>query len=169
MASMEDILKKFPMDEERQQRLYDLQTECAICWETQDHWPVGVMHRYMWHDGKIWATCSGKRHRVPALRRNPKSCVIITGLGTELGPVDTTVTIKTTAVVHTDQETRDWFFPAMAKRLRPESKEAQEELVKNFDTPTRVILELTPHKYITYDGRKLAAAMAADQEKASTS
>jgi hypothetical protein len=129
MASMEDILKKFPMDEERQQRLYDLQTECAICWETQDHWPVGVMHRYMWHDGKIWATCSGKRHRVPALRRNPKSCVIITGLGTELGPIDT-----------------------------------QEELVKNFDTPNRVILELTPHKYITYDGRKLAAAMAAGEE-----
>ncbi|MBT4494766.1 MAG: hypothetical protein HOC70_16095 [Gammaproteobacteria bacterium] len=160
MASMEDILKKFPLDEDRLQRLYELQTECAIVWETEDHWPVGVMHRYLWRDGKMWATCSGLRHRVKALQRNPKSSVIITGLGTELGPVDTTVTIKTTAVIHSDRETKDWFYLAMGERMNPNSQERAVALANNFDTPNRIVLELTPHKIISYDGRKLAAAMA---------
>ena len=52
--------------------LFDKQTECALCWSTADGWPVGVMHRYVWRDGKFWITTMGHRKRVPALRKRNK-------------------------------------------------------------------------------------------------
>ena len=40
----------------------------------------------------------------------------------------------------------------MAKRLRPGNEAAQALLAANFDTPNRIVLEMTPHKLISYDG-----------------
>ena len=149
----------YPMDEEKRERLYALQTECAICWTTKDGWPIGVIHHYLWRDGKIWATCASQRKRVPALRRNPKSCVIISAQGTALGG-NQTVTLKTRCRVREDRETKDWFYPALAGRLTGGGEQGRDLMVRMLDTPRRVILELTPEKYISYDGTKLAAAVS---------
>jgi len=156
-ASFEEV-SNYPIDPEKMKELFALQTECAICWSTSDGWPIGVIHRFVWRDEKIWATCSGQRKRVPALRRNPKSCVIVSSEGTKLGS-DQTVTMKTTCRVHEDRETKDWFYPALAKRLTRTPDQA-EFMVKMFDTPRRVVLELTPVKFISYAGTTLAAAVA---------
>jgi hypothetical protein len=63
-------------------------------------------------------------------------------------------------VIHSDRETKDWFYLAMGERMNPKSPERALALANNFDTPNRIVLELTPHKIISYDGRKLAATMA---------
>ena len=126
-----------------------------------DGWPVGVTHRYIWARGRIWVTTSSQRHRVTALRGRPKSCVIISGDGTELGP-DRTLTLKTRCTVHDDRETLDWFYRAFAKALHPTDESAQQAMVDMFDTPRRVVLELEPVKAISYDGMKLAMAIASE-------
>ena len=158
MASLEEV-SEYTLDDADRDRLFALQRVCAVCWTTRDGWPVGVTHRYVWAKGRIWVTTSGQRHRVRALRDRPKSCVIVSGDGTELGP-DKTITLKTTCTVHDDRDTLEWFFDAFAAALHPGNAEAQRALRAMLDTPRRVVLELEPVQAISYDGAKLAAAIA---------
>ena len=44
----------YPLDEAKIERLCQLQSECAVLWTTSDHWPVGVMHRFVYADGKFF-------------------------------------------------------------------------------------------------------------------
>jgi hypothetical protein len=157
MASLEEV-SGYPLDDEQCEKLFSLQRLCVVCWSTSDGWPVGVNHRYIWAKGKVWVTTSAQRHRVKALRSRPKSCVIISGDGTEMGP-DCTLTLKTTCVVHEDRETLDWFLDAFVKAVNPDNEAAQQGMIAMMDTPRRVVLELTPEKWISYDGMKLAMAI----------
>jgi hypothetical protein len=158
MASLEEV-SDYPLSQERREQLFAAQRVCSICWTTSEGWPVGVTHRYVWHDEKIWATTSRQRHRVAALRQRPESCVIISGDGTELGP-DCTLTFKTTCRIHEDRETIDWFLNIFALALHPDSPEAQTMTRQMLDSPRRVVLELTPVKTISYDGALLSQAIA---------
>jgi general stress protein 26 len=158
MASLEEV-SAYALDEADREKLFALQRVCAVCWSTSDGWPVGVTHRYLWERGRVWVTTSVQRHRVAALRRRPQSCVIISGDGTELGP-DRTLTLKTTCTVHDDRPTLEWFYEAFPKALHPGDERAQKGLAAMLDSPRRVVLELTPVKTISYDGTKLAAAIA---------
>ncbi len=158
MASLEEV-SAYTLDEADREKLFALQRICAVCWTTRDGWPVGVTHRYVWERGRIWVTTSGQRHRVAALRERPQSCVIVSGDGTEIGP-DRTITLKTTCTIHDDRATLEWFFDAFSKALHPEDEGARRGLAAMLDTPRRVVLELAPVKMISYDGLKLAAAIA---------
>jgi general stress protein 26 len=158
MASLEEV-SNYPLDDEQRERLFALQRMCVVCWSTSDGWPVGVTHRYLWKDGRIWVTTSSQRHRVTALRSRPKSCVVISGDGTEMG-ADCTLTLKTTCVVHDDRKTLEWFLDAFVEALHPGNAAAQQGMKTMMDTPRRVVLELEPQKWISYDGMKLAAAIA---------
>jgi general stress protein 26 len=158
MASLEEV-SQYTLDEHDRDRLFALQRVCAVCWTTTDGWPVGVTHRYIWARERIWVTTSAQRHRVRALRRRPQSCVIISGDGTELGP-DRSITLKTTCTVHDDRETLEWFYQAFSEALHPDDVAPQQGLRAMLDTPRRVVLELVPVKTISYDGMKLANAIA---------
>ena len=164
MASLEEV-SEYPLDESTREQLLAIQRVCAVCWTTSDGWPVGVTHRYLWARNRIWVTTSAQRHRVIALRRRPKSSVIISGDGTELGP-DRTLTFKTSCEIHEDRETLEWFYAAFAKALNPDNEAAQQALSAMLDTPRRVVLELTPVKIISYDGQKLTNAIARDRSVA---
>lgn len=157
MASLEEV-SAYGLDESDRERLFALQRVCSVCWTTQEGWPVGVTHRYIWSDGKIWVTTSAQRHRVRALEKRPQSCVIISGDGTELGP-DRTLTLKTLCTIHDDRPTLEWFYGAFAKALHPASVRWQQSLIEMLDTPRRVVLALTPVKAISYDGSKLDRAI----------
>jgi general stress protein 26 len=157
MASLEEV-SQYSLDEDLRDRLFAEQRVCAVCWTTSDGWPVGVTHRYIWERGRIWVTTSSQRHRVKALRQRPRSCVIISGDGTELGP-DRTLTLKTRCTIHDDRETLEWFYAAFAKALHPANEAAQQSMIDMFDTPRRVVLELEPVKAISYDGMKLNKAI----------
>ncbi len=162
MASLEEVAD-YPLDDATREELFATQRVCSVCWSTKDGWPVGVTHRYIWARDRIWVTTSGQRARVSALRARPKSCVIISGDGTALGP-DRTITLKTMCTVHDDRETLEWYFETFASALHPDNERARNGLIDMLDTPRRVVLELEPVKSISYDGERLARQVAADRE-----
>ena len=135
----------------------EAQRECVFNWATRDGWPVGVIMSHVWKDGRVWLTAGAHRHRIDAVRRNPKVSVVVTSTGTELGP-GKTVTIKGRCIVHEDRETKDWFYRALA--YKGLSGEAAEAFIKRLDSPLRVVLEVVPEKWITFDGAKFAADTA---------
>jgi hypothetical protein len=147
------------ISDEKRERLYEAQTECCVNWTNREGWPVGVLHRYVWHEERFWISCMGYRKRVPALRARPESSIVISSEGTWLGG-DVTTTTKTLATVHDldaddARELKAWFFPMLAARLRRGDAEANAEFVRRIDTPGRVIIELVPQQWITYDGTLL--------------
>ena len=145
------------VDAAKRDQLYEAQTECVVSWTNGDGWPVGVMHRFVWHDDRFWVTCTPDRVRVNALRARPQSCVIVSSEGTWLGS-DVTTTAKTLATIHDDDAVRAWFYPALAQRRRATS-EGRDEFLRRLDTPGRVVIELVPVGWITYDGVRLESSL----------
>jgi len=144
------------VDPEKQARLYEAQTECAVLWTNREGWPVGVLHRFVWHEDSFWVTCAPQRKRVAALRARPQSSVIVSSEGTWLGG-DITTTAKTMATVHDHDDVRRWFYPALAERQREELD--RPEFLRRIDTPGRVVVQLEPVEWITYDGVRLESAL----------
>ena len=145
----------YGLDADAQTDLLERQRECVLNWSTRDGWPVGVIHSFLWSKGRFWLTVGAHRHRVAAIRRDPRVSVVVTSTGTDLGP-GKTVTAKGRCVIHEDRETKDWFYPAFSAQLNPNEKTA-EAFQKRLDSPLRVILEVVPEKWITYDGAKMFA------------
>lgn len=155
-----DDVSVYPLDQDKIDRLLQLQSECSVLWTTKDGWPVGVMHRFVYRDGKFWVTCARQRKRVPALKKRNKSAVIVSSEGTPLGR-DQTLTVKCKATVHDDNPAvKGWFYHALAMKLNNGNEQAAAAFEQFLDTPTRVIIELEPTKWITYDGKKVAAHVA---------
>jgi len=141
----------------RRQALLARTEECAVVWSTRDGWPVGVQHLYIWRDERFWVTCTGARKRVPALRARPQSSVIVAFEGEQ------TLTAKTLATVHDHGSAHhDWFYAALAEQALPSQPPAirdagAEAWIERLDTPDRVVIELVPQKWISFDGRKVKA------------
>jgi hypothetical protein len=152
-----DDVSVYPVDEALRERLFERQTECAVVWSTSDGWPVGVLHRFVWRGGRFWVCTMGHRKRVPALRTRPKSSVIVSGENVEPGWRDFTVTAKTLAVVHQAEAVGDWFYPALADRMTGGNPDRSRAFQQRLASPGRVVIELVPQDWITYDGAKVAA------------
>ncbi len=144
----------YTLDDEDREKLLRGNAECSFNWSTRDGWPLGVIMSYIWHDGRVWLTAGAHRHRISAVRRDPRVSIVITSTGTKLGP-GRSITIKGRCVIHEDQETKDWFYPAFSLRLQRDEKAAK-EFAEFLDSPMRVVLEVIPEKWITYDGVKMA-------------
>ena len=162
MDKLEDFddVSLYGISPERRETLLARQHECAVNWTTSDGWPVGVMHIYVWRDGSFWVTCMPERKRVPALRARPRSSVIVAF------PGEQTVTAKTLATVHEHgSEHHDWFYRALAKKVMPGQPEnvralGEEAWIERLDSPGRVVIQLVPRKWISFDGRKVGAHAA---------
>ena len=148
----------YNLDPEVQEKLLSIQRECVFNWVTREGWPVGVIMSCLWRDGRLWLTAGAHRHRIAAVRREPRVSVVVTSTGTELGP-GKTVTLKGRCIVHEDRATKDWFYREFAAHLNPDPARA-EAFCKMLDSPLRVVLEVVPEKYITYDGAKMFAHTA---------
>lgn len=143
----------YHLDPPVQEELLSTQRECVFNWSTRDGWPMGVIMSCLWRDGRMWLTAGANRHRIAALRRRPQCSVVVTSTGTHLGP-GKTVTIKGRAAIREDPETKAWFYPAFASHLYPEAGRA-EAFCRMLDSPMRVVVEVEPVKFITYDGVKM--------------
>jgi len=148
----------YRLDPGTQEKLLSTHRECVFNWSTQDGWPMGVIMSYLWKDGRFWLTAGAHRHRISAVRRDPRVSVVVTSTGTELGP-GKTVTAKGRCVIHEDRETKDWFYKEFAEHLYGGPEHA-EPFRERLDSPLRVVLEVIPEKYITYDGAKMFAHTA---------
>ena len=149
----------FGLDQSDEERLLAAHNECTFIWSNKEGWPVGVIMSYVWRDGKFWLTASSQRARISAVRRDPRVSIVVTSTGSPL-PRNKTVTYKGTCRVLDDDETKAWFYPALASALRPDPL-GQEVFVKFLDSPRRVILEVEPTQRIAYDGAKMGRATAA--------
>jgi hypothetical protein len=58
-------------------------------------------------------------------------------------------------VLHDDDETKAWFYPALAARVRPESAERQAAFVAHLDSPNRLIVEIIPDGRIGFDAEQM--------------
>jgi len=154
-AENHEVVSIYSLDDELREAILLEQKECVLNWCTQDEWPMGVIHSYIWRRGSIWITAAAHRHRVSALRRNPKTSVIITSKGTSFD-AGKSITVKGRAKIHEDRDLKMWFYPELAGALRstPDEVKAFEEML---DSPLRIVIEVVPEKWITYDGAKMRA------------
>ena len=105
------------------------------------------------------------RHRVSAIRRDPRCSVVVSGVAAPDGP-NGAITFKGRAIIHDDEETKKWFYPALAygpyRRagkqgdMTPEEIEQADAFVERLDSPLRVIIEIVPEKWIMLDSDKMA-------------
>ena len=156
----------YPFSDERREELLTKARECVFNWTTRDGWAVGVIHAFVWRDGRGWITCGVHRHRVSAIRRDPRCSLVISGIAAPDGP-NGAITIKGRAIIHDDEETKTWFYPALAQgpygsagangNLTPEQKAGADAFEERLDSPLRVIIEIVPEKWITLDSDKMAA------------
>ena len=144
----------YPVDDDVREQLLSIQIECIFNWSTKDGWPMGVVMSCYWKHGRLWLTTGAQRHRVSAIRRDSRCSVVVTSTGTALGP-GKAVTIKGRCVVHEDRETKDWFYPEFAAHLSPHDPKNADEFRERLDSPLRVVIEVIPEKYITYDAMKM--------------
>ena len=158
-----DDVSSYTLDDADEQALVAAQNECTFMWSTKEGWPVGVIMSYVFHDGCFWLSVSTNRVRVKAVERDPRVSVTITSKGSGIESARA-VTYKGMCKVLSDQETIDWFLPALAKRLRPGDEDAQALFYDLNNTPNRRVLRITPVKTIGFDGDKMAAATAAAAE-----
>ena len=143
----------YALDDAQREELLRSHAECTFNWATRDGWPMGVIMSYLWKDGRFWLTAGAHRHRVEAVRRDPRVSVVVTSTGTKLA-AGKSITAKGRCRVHEDAETKAWFYPEFARHLHPDEKRAR-AFEKNLDSPLRIVLEVVPEKWITYDGVKM--------------
>ena len=107
----------------------------------------------VWKDERFWLTAGAHRHRIEAVRRDPRVSIVVTSTGTKLG-AGKSITVKGRASVHEDAATKTWFYPEFARHLYPKP-DAALSFAKFLDSPLRIVLEVVPEKWITYDGTKM--------------
>lgn len=154
-------LKPFALGEAETEALLLAQNECTFCWGTKDGSPMGVIMAYVWQDGRVWLTATRQRARIPALRKRPGCAVVVTSIGST-EPAGRTVTIKGKCNIHEDDETKGWFYPALAAKVVPTEGPARDAFCKHLDSPLRVVMEVVPEKWITCDAAKMMGASFAE-------
>lgn len=136
-------------------RLLGAQTECVVSWIDGKGRPVSAVQTYLWEQDALWVTSYRERPRVKALKVNAQSAVCVSSAGTDL-PVQQMASARTLAVVHTDDSTGGWFYPAFCERAFPEMPEKMAILLAKQD---RAIIELRPKAWNTFDGSSLRAGI----------
>lgn len=149
----------YGLDDDVEVEMLDAQNECTFIWSNKEGWPVGVIMSYVHRDGKFWLTASSQRARISAVKRDPRVCIVVTSTGSKMAR-NKTVTYKGTCTIRDDQDTKDWFYPALSAAIRPDDITGQEIFTKFLDSPRRVILEVEPTQRIGYDGGKMGKATA---------
>jgi general stress protein 26 len=147
-----------------EQQIEDLMTktsECTLMWTTKDGWPVGVVHAYVWLDGKVWLTFASHRHRAEAIRRDNRVSVTVSSTAkTSKDCPNGSATMKGRAHFHDDTGTKEWFYRALAKKVSPTDQKGEDAFYSLLDSPLRTVLEIVPEKWITFDSSKSARDMA---------
>ena len=150
MAEDFEDVSSFSLSPEREQVLYEKQTECTFMWTNRAGEPIGVIMNYVVRDGAFWLTATRQRARIAAIERDPRVAIAVSSRGTDIG-VSQSVTHKGIATVHDDQATKDWFYPALAAAVRPDSASQQRSFVAHLDSPGRVVIEVAPTQRIGFD------------------
>jgi general stress protein 26 len=163
-AEDHEMVSIYPFSEEEVDALMNAAGECVLMWSTQDGWPVGVTHAFVWHDGKIWMTFASHRHRAVAIRRDNRVSVNVSSAGYPRGVPKGlprgAITFKGRGEFFDDPDTKNWFYQALSQKLNPENKAGEEYFYNFLDSPLRVVLSVTPEKRIMYNQGTASRHMA---------
>ncbi len=168
MAKTDDheIVSIYPFTDDERDTLLTHSQECVLMWATKDGWPVGVTHAFVWKDGKIWLTFAAHRHRTVAIQRDNRVSINVSSAsygGTQPKDAPTgAITIKGKGEFFEDDETKKWFYPALSKKVNPNNADGEAFFNNLLDTPTRVVLAVTPEKYIMYNSGMAGRHMSGD-------
>ena len=164
-----EIVSIYPFTDEEIDQLMAHAGEAVLMWATKDGWPVGVVHAFVWKDGKVWLTFAEHRHRAAAIRRDNRVSVNVSSAsyprGVPKGLPQGAITFKGTAEFFDDQATKDWFYPALSKKVSPTNAEFEKFFNELLDTPLRTVLAVTPVKRIMYNALTANRHMAGTIEE----
>lgn len=149
-----DDVSMFALADDDERELIDTQTECTFMWTSADGDPVGVIMNHLFDHGRFWLTCTRRRKRVRAVETRPRVAIAISSRGTDIGRSQS-ITYKGRAVVHDDEATKSWFYPALAAKVRPGDPVKQEAFAAHLDTTGRVVIEVIPDVRIGFDARNM--------------
>jgi hypothetical protein len=157
MAQTKDheVVSIYPFTEEEVEALMNNAVEAVLMWTTKDGWPVGVTHAFIWRDDKIWLTFANHRHRAAAIRRDNRVSVAISSASYSASADEDlpsgAVTFKGTGEFLDDDDTKAWFYRALAKKVGQGDAATEEGFYQILDSPLRTILAVTPVKRIMYN------------------
>ncbi len=156
-ATDHEVVSIYRHSDEQLDALLTKAPECVLMWGTKDGWPVGVVHSYVWHDGKVWITFAAHRHRASAIRRDPRVSVTVSGRTSDDPECPRgAVTVKGRAEFHEDRDTKEWFYRALSKKVSPDDKAGEDAFYSLLDSPLRTLISVTPEKWISFDADKSA-------------
>jgi len=159
-----EIVSIYPFSDSEIEDLMNHSGECVLMWATKDGWPVGVIHAFVWRDGRIWMTFAAHRHRAEAIRRDNRVsvCVSSAGYRDHGNPAlpRGAITFKGHAEILEDEATKAWFYPALARKVNPNDADREAFFNELLDSPLRVILAVTPVKKIMYNATLASRHMA---------
>lgn len=151
-----EVVSIYPFTEEEVDALMNNAAEAVLMWSTKDGWPVGVTHAFVWRDEKIWLTFASHRHRGAAIRRDNRISVAVSSAsyldGADSSLPTGAVTFKGTGEFFDDDDTKAWFYTALAEKVGQGDAEVTKGFYELLDSPLRTILCLTPVKRIMYNG-----------------
>ena len=150
-----EVVSIYGHSEEQKNELMKRAPECILMWATKDGWPVGVVHSFVWHDGKVWVTFASHRHRAAAIRRDNRVSVTVSGASSQDPECPRgAVTVKGHATFHDDDETKKWFYRALSRKVSPDDREGEDAFYSLLDSPLRTIISVAPEKWISFDADK---------------
>jgi len=144
----------YGLDAAAEAELLARQTECTFIWSNSAGHPVGVIMNYVFTDGRFWLTASAQRARVTAVRRDPRVSVVVTSRGSGI-TTSKSLTYKGRCLVHEDERTKAWFYPALAAAVRPADPDTAAAFARHLDSPRRVVLEVVPAARIGFDSTRM--------------
>lgn len=145
--SLEDA-SGFVLSQERRERLLREQLECTFCWTNREGHPIGITQAFIYSDDAFWMVSEDSRARVRAIRRDPRSSVVVSAPGKSK-----TLSLKGTATVIEERQAVLWALREIARRYDPDDEQAQEAHVAAADSSGRVLLRFDPEKVTNaFDG-----------------
>jgi general stress protein 26 len=145
--SLEDA-SGFVLSPQRQEKLLAGELECTFCWTNADGHPIGITQAFVYADGVFWMVSEAARARVRAIRRDPRSAVVIAATGRSK-----TLSFKGRTEVLEDRATILRTLREIARRYDPDDEQAQAAHVAAADSPGRVVLKFVPEKVTNaFDG-----------------
>lgn len=150
-----------PLDDAARDELLAAQLECVVIWSRPDGWPIGVVHWFLWRNGRFWVTAGSGRPRVEALRAQPHSTVVVSNAGALPGP-PRSLTARTEATVHDDGEVMNaWFAHDLAAKGHGEGTSRAGRFERMLRETPRVVVELCPVAWTSYDAARMQAGLSA--------
>lgn len=146
-------LRGLQLGRQSQTELIEAQTECTVIFNNEDWWPSGVVMSYLWLDDSFWFTAVEGRGHVRGMEKDPRVSFVISNAGTTL-PGRRMLSIRGTAIVHRDAETKQRVLSAFAQHHKPDDSE---NFLRLLDSPKRLVIQVYPTAVaVSHDSTKMA-------------